>query len=422
MKPQETGCSNQTAPDEGNRDSVDAQASYRSSFYHKVLDGRKQPIRGLWKRGNHFYARLTTLDTQTGRRRIQWARMDGVTTVPQAQAELRRLVTAREKGNLPTLHRTPKFGEFADSYLAYHEGVVGGKRRKTLQTERGHLKRWKEHLGDTRLDKINLAMVHDFIEKRQLEGLSGRTINLAVVCLRNVLKRAIEKGHIQRLPTENLAPQKYIPRKRALVTMADIEKLCEAAWQAGDDGAPLKNAQQLCDYVKLLAFCGARRNEALRVRWQDVDWGNRQLTIGWDGQTKSRKSRVVDFNPQLEAHLKDMLARRAPDSQWLFPSPQRGAKDIPALTFVESLRLARSKAGMEFIGFHHLRHFFASYCVMAGVDFMTIAAWLGHQDGGILVGKVYGHLADSHKQAQALKVNFGPALVESQEVANQVTM
>jgi hypothetical protein len=38
---------------------------------------------------------------------------------------------------------------------------------------------------------------------------------------------------------------------------------------------------------------------------------------------------------------------------------------------------------------------------MAGLDFMTIAAWLGHKDGGILVGKVYGHLLDEHRQKAA---------------------
>ncbi len=43
---------------------------------------------------------------------------------------------------------------------------------------------------------------------------------------------------------------------------------------------------------------------------------------------------------------------------------------------------------------------------MAGIDFMTIASWLGHSDGGILVGKVYGHLADSHKKAAAKKLHI----------------
>ena len=61
----------------------------------------------------------------------------------------------------------------------------------------------------------------------------------------------------------------------------------------------------------------------------------------------------------------------------------------------------RSKAGMDYVGFHDFRHFFASTCVMAGIDFMTVASWLGHSDGGVLVGKVYGHLADEHKARMA---------------------
>ena len=56
---------------------------------------------------------------------------------------------------------------------------------------------------------------------------------------------------------------------------------------------------------------------------------------------------------------------------------------------------------MTRVGFHDFRHFFASRCVMAGVDFMTIAESLGHKDGGILVGKTYGHLADEHKRRMA---------------------
>jgi site-specific recombinase XerD len=40
-------------------------------------------------------------------------------------------------------------------------------------------------------------------------------------------------------------------------------------------------------------------------------------------------------------------------------------------------------------------------CVMAGIDFMTIAHWLGNSDGGVLVGKVHGHLAHEHKKRMA---------------------
>ena len=46
---------------------------------------------------------------------------------------------------------------------------------------------------------------------------------------------------------------------------------------------------------------------------------------------------------------------------------------------------------------------------MAGLDFMTIAAWIGHKDGGILVGKIYGHLLDDHRKKAARNVNFDTA-------------
>ena len=80
-----------------------------------------------------------------------------------------------------------------------------------------------------------------------------------------------------------------------------------------------------------------------------------------------------------------MFSRLAPDSEWLFPSPRRGDTDRPAKTFRESLLLARDAAAMPHFGFHDCRHHFISMCVMAGIDYMTIAEWVGHQDGGILI-------------------------------------
>jgi integrase len=191
-----------------------------------------------------------------------------------------------------------------------------------------------------------------------------------------------------------------------------LEKLCIAALAKREDGQPVtKNGKEFSDYVRLLAYSGARRNEALALRWVDVDFERAQLTIGATGDTKNQTGRVVDFNEKLRIHLADMLKRRAPDSQWLFPSPQRGDKDIHAKSFRESLGLARAHAKMPGKAFHDLRHHFISYCVMSGIDYMTIAEWVGHQDGGILIGKVYGHLADTHKKEQAQRVNFGPSIV-----------
>lgn len=38
---------------------------------------------------------------------------------------------------------------------------------------------------------------------------------------------------------------------------------------------------------------------------------------------------------------------------------------------------------------------------------MTISRWVGHADGGMLIGKGYGLLSNEHAQRAARKVTFG---------------
>jgi integrase len=259
------------------------------------------------------------------------------------------------------------------------------------------------------------------------QNLSPRTVNLDVISLRNVLKLAIEDGYIQRLPTEGLRPLKTSTEKRQLFTTDNLDTLCSAAFEKKKNKSGKKkpitdNAQEFTDYIKVMAYSGARRNEALGLQWGDVDFKNEQLFLRRQivgnalEDLKNRDARVVDFNPKLKAHLIDMKTRSHEASKWLFPSPQRGEKDIPAKTFRGSLELVREHAKLPNFGFHDCRHHFISMCVMSGVDFMTIASWVGHKDGGVLIGKVYGHLANEHRKAMAKKVNFDPLPV--QEVVN----
>ena len=276
-------------------------------------------------------------------------------------------------------------------------------------------------------------MIKDFVEKRlngcRLRGkhydpAAPRTVALDLIALRNVLNAAIDSDHIRELPR---FPRVKVPPppRRPLLTPEQFEKLLRLCFATKDNSEPLtKNGQQLHDFLRLLAFSGAREQEALRLRWSHVDFARHRIFIGADedftatamtigscGTSKSHSSRVVDFNPQLEELLREMHGRRAPDSDWLFPSPQRGEKDIHAKTFRESLKLVRDKAGLPNLGFHDLRHLFCSFSVMAGIDFMTIASWAGHRDGGILIGKVYGHLLDEHRQKMAAKLTIGLAPV-----------
>lgn len=444
----------QQARESGKHNAVKVQS--HATTFAKVLDGRKQPVRGLWQRGDRFYARLSVEDFRNGKKSVKWVPLtddagEPLATFAQARDKLNSLRTHRADDTLPKLGRTPTFAEYVDTYLTTIKAGQGTKKPATIEKEESTLALWKNHMGGIRLDKIRPAHVASFMQKRLTAGMNKRTVKLDVIALRNVLKHARDvEEHITELPIPpGINRQlKTTPPTRELFPPEDLDALCVASLAKKADGQPVtKNGQQFADYVQLMAYCGARRNEALALRWDDVHFdtgyicknchqpvsgitpvhcpkckhdkieATGYITIGADGTTKNGEARTVDFNPKLKAHLLDMKARRAPDSQWLFPSPQRGEKDIHAMSFRESLELARTHAKLRPVGFHDMRHLFISFCVMSGLDFMTIAKWVGHRDGGILIGKVYGHLADTHTKAAAQRVNFGPVVVE--DAANQ---
>ena len=113
--------SNQGRPQKPN--SALSDHSQRPEGYHKVLDGRKRPIRGLWKRNDRFYARLAVTDREAGQTEVRRVPLSQAASVAQAQAELRRLQTQREDGDLPVLRQAPKFSDYMQTYLAYFEPV-----------------------------------------------------------------------------------------------------------------------------------------------------------------------------------------------------------------------------------------------------------------------------------------------------------
>jgi integrase len=387
----------------------------RRHRYTKVRDNRKHPIRGLWRRNGNFYARITTGEiNEKGEKVIAWVPLVNASTASEAQDEFRTLLVERDENRLRPIGLSPLFKDYAQTYVERQETI--GKKHDTVVTERTHINRWIKAIGPLRLDKIRPHHITDHLHGLRRAKKSARTCNLSLTCLRNVLKSARIDGHLKTSPADGLEWFKTEKKAHRLYSPDEIDRLCQAALapryfvgrlaKGGENGSPLKNGIQFCDYLRFLQYSGGREQESLRVRLTDVDMNNGHVMIGAEGDAKNREARAVDLNAQLRQLLEDMATRRAPDSQWLFPSPQRGESDEHAKTFRESLKLAREAAGLPDFGFHDLRRFFASRAVMSGIDFLTVSRWLGHKDGGILLGKSYAHLANEHTQRQAARLTF----------------
>ena len=361
-----------------------SSSSSRRYRYTKVCDNRKQPIRGLWRRNGSFFARITVED-DLGRKALKWIPLEA-TSAAEAQEEFRGVLVERDENRLRPVGMSPLFTDYAKVYL--ERQLTGGKKPDTVVTERGHITGWVEALGHLRLDKIRAHHITGHCQRLREAKKAARTCNLAVVCLRNVLKSARIDGHIKASPADGLPWFKTDKTAHQLYSPQELEQLVVAALTArfikgepvrkGEGGEPMKNGPQFVDYIRFLQYSGAREQEALKIRWADVSLERGFVTIGAQGESKNREARTVDMSHELEQLLREMAARRAPDSTWLFPSPQRGEKDEHARTFRESLLLARQAAGLPEFGFH---------------------------------------LADEHRKAQAKRIIFSPTILKEVEEA-----
>jgi integrase len=397
-----------------------------------VLDSRNRKIRGLCKRNGRIYGTIWVSrdDARSSCRRFPLLDEDGraVITISAAKSAYERLRGKAREEKLPLAGQKPILADFAAEYLT--SASTQSKRPRTIKKESQSLGLWVAVCGSIKIDKISTPTIRLYIEKR-LKGTlmkgrriypaaSLRTVAVDIIVLRNVLKTALDAGlirEIPRFPKLKVPP----PPQRSLVSDIDFQQLLAGCSTIRPSGERVtKNGLQLKNLLLLLDACGARETEAYSITWKHVDFVGKKLWVGADpdfdatishgstgvgGTSKNRRSRSVEFNPQLERHLLVMKGRRDQNSIWVFPSPKRGKVDRPVISLRESLNLVRGTIGLKDFGFHDCRHRFASRCVMAGIDYMTIAKWLGHQDGGILVGKVYGHLSDQHRVMMAQRLN-----------------
>jgi len=340
--------------------------------FTKVFDRRGVRVRGLWERNGHYY----TQKSIAGKKRR--FRLEGATTVPQAIAAMHAFCPTSVPPNKNT------FGEVAAAYIK----TINHKSIHTVASEKQNLKHLLKAFGKKPIADIKPTDYEQYQAERIRNGDSAGYVNVATNVFRNVLKFAKNSQALDTIPmTKHIS---YTPKPKALITSQQLNALCEAA-----------PSQQLADLLRVCAYSGARISEARTLKWNNVHWDREQLEI-WS--TKTQAIRYVDFNGSLKNILVDMAKRRVPDSDYIFPSPK--LDHSPIINIRLALAIARARVGLPHFSFHHCRHFFASMCVMAGIDYMTIARWLGHSDGGVLIGKIYGHLNAEHTKRQAQKLLF----------------
>lgn len=229
---------------------------------------------------------------------------------------------------------------------------------------------------------------------RNAKGCSVSKHNGMLDVLRMALDYAVQHGaafsNVAREASINRPSQK--PKTVNLPNRADFLRLILAMRKIGG------NASHAADLVELLAYSGARLNEARHLLWSDVDLGRNQIRLR---VTKNGEARNVPIIEDLKALITKLQAN-SPDAR----------SDDPVLKVFEaqkSLDHAAKIEGIKRMTHHDFRHLFATTCIEAGIDIPTVARLLGHKDGGALAMKTYGHLRDEHAQTMMQRVSYRPS-------------
>jgi len=247
-------------------------------------------------------------------------------------------------------------------------------------------------IGGLRIDEVTYTVVEDLKlalarkkitrvakEKRaQAPTLSPKTINNALMCLHRMLVVARKRGLIQQVP--DFEWLRVLPPEFDFLDFDEANRLVAAA-----EG-------QLRTMLLTALRTGMRHGELLALRWQDVDLVAGRITVrqnvvrGVIGTPKSGKPREIPLGDEVRGALKSQRHLRGP----LVFCNMAGTM-LTDSELKNPLTHTCKRAGLRPVGWHILRHTFASHLAMRGATLKVIQELLGHST--ITMTMRYAHLA-----------------------------
>jgi integrase len=281
--------------------------------------------------------------------------------------------------------RKRTLGELIDRYMA--ERLP--KRGADKETVGPHLLWWKAQIGSYLLKDVTPPMVAECRDKllnqpmlkkgeKTPRMLSNATVVRYLASLSVCFSYGIEDlGWLDLNPVRSI--KKPQPARGRVRYLADKERDLLLHNCAGQ--------QYLHAVVMIALLTGARLNEIMGLRWQDIDLRRRTLLFE---ETKNGERRTVPLASQAFHIFQDMAKVRRIDTPFVFPRKDgKQPKDIR-----KQWEKAVQDAGLTDFRFHDLRHTAASYLAMNGASLLEIADILGHKT--LAMVKRYSHLTEGH--------------------------
>jgi len=274
-----------------------------------------------------------------------------------------------------------------------------GAAHNTLQAYRRDLDDFLAYLDRqaSSLVAAKPAEIGAYLRSLSQAGLAPASRARRLSAIRQLFKFLVGEGVIAEDPAHGLAGPKKSRALPKTLSVADVDRLIEAARRRTDitEGRDHVRALRLHALIETLYATGLRVTELVTLPRSVLAGDGRVLTV----KGKGGRERIVPLTPAARAALDRYLnVGREGDglapmltTKWLFAS--RGAEGhLTRQRLGQDLKELAEEAGLDpdRVSPHVLRHAFASHLLDRGADLRSVQQLLGHAD--ISTTQIYTHL------------------------------
>jgi len=257
-----------------------------------------------------------------------------------------------------------KHATLSKFFTEYFKVMEGQKKASTFLNERNYTRKFLRFAGDLDLRSIDPCLMDQW-KAMTLGRVSGTTFNIERRTLQAIFQKAIEWGLVDKNPFKHLRKVKidesrfWMSNQELSLIFGKIDQEIEVAHSKRDR----EFLSRFRLFIEFLLCTGLRREEALKLRWENVDLERGLISVE---KTKSKLLRIVPLNRRAQ----EILTLVSPG---FFQRLNRNHVSRKFAYFVE-------EAGLKGFKLHSLRHSFAVNLISAGIDVLTVSRLLGHSD------------------------------------------
>jgi integrase len=308
----------------------------------------------------------------------------------------------------------PKF-TYGDFLKNHYEPWVVSQRKSGQETMRS-INAAFGFLMPQPIEDLSSIELEQWRTKRLREGSKAATINRLMVALKASVNWAVNHDLIKENPLARMGRLKesdssvkvrYLSdeeRGRLIAALDTREKRIRDARLSHNEWLTEREREakaelhgKFADYLKpmvlLSLYSGLRRGSLFGLKWSDIDFFTKTMTIRPDND-KPEKTLQLPMNSVVVETLTAWKEQNAPveDEALVFPSPVSGGE---LNNVKKSWANLLKEAQIVNFRWHDMRHDFASQLVMKGIDLNTVRELMGHADMKMTMR--YAHLAPSSK-------------------------